>query len=87
MVHMNVLWPLGCMQSSLPSPPAPSSSPLQYLLRDVLQFDQTLLDAEKRMTNAHRTCDLILGVGDGKVGGARHVGWVGLVVQGKCECS
>ena len=40
----------------------------QYLLRDILQFDATLTDSMSRITNAHRTCDLILGVGDGKVG-------------------
>ena len=40
----------------------------QYLLRDILQFDNTLTDSMTRMTNAHRTCNLILGVGDGKVG-------------------
>lgn len=35
-------------------------------MRDVLQFDNTLNDSIARLTNAHRTCDLILGVGDGK---------------------
>ena len=40
---------------------------VQYLLRDILQFDATLSDSMSRITNAHRTCDLILGVGDGKV--------------------
>lgn len=40
--------------------------PFTYLLRDILQFDKTLDDAKRRMTNAHRTCNLILGVGDGK---------------------
>ncbi|XP_078483757.1 protein dcd1A [Ciona intestinalis] len=40
--------------------------PFTYILRDVLQFDYTLDDAINRMANAHRTCDLIFGVGDGK---------------------
>lgn len=40
--------------------------PFTYILRDVLQFDNTLADAHTRMSTAHRTCDLILGVGDGK---------------------
>jgi len=40
--------------------------PFTYILRDVLQFDQTLSDSMARITDAHRTCDLILGVGDGK---------------------
>jgi len=39
--------------------------PFTYILRDILQFDNSLQDAEKRITDAHRTCDLILGVGDG----------------------
>jgi len=41
---------------------------IQYLLRDILQYDVTLSDSMSRIANAHRTCDLILGVGDGKVG-------------------
>lgn len=41
--------------------------PFTYILRDVLQYDASLAAAKKRMTDAHRTCDLILGVGDGKV--------------------
>jgi hypothetical protein len=40
--------------------------PFTYILRDMLQFDNTLADAEKRITTSHRTCDLILGFGDGK---------------------
>lgn len=40
--------------------------PFTYLLRDILQFDDTILDANKRIATANRTCDLILGVGDGK---------------------
>lgn len=40
--------------------------PFVYLLRDVLEFDTTVFDSVSRMENANRTCDLILGVGDGK---------------------
>ncbi|XP_072044139.1 protein dcd1A-like [Amphiura filiformis] len=47
--------------------------PFTYILRDVLQFDNTLDDAVNRMANAHRTCNLILGVGDGKLGTFRGV--------------
>lgn len=36
------------------------------MLRDILQFDDSFDDAKKRITEADRTCDLILGVGDGK---------------------
>jgi len=40
--------------------------PFIFLLRDILQFDYTIDDAINRMINAHRTCNLLLGVGDGK---------------------
>jgi hypothetical protein len=42
--------------------------PFTYLLRDILQFDNKLQDSIDRITNANRTCDLILGVGDGTQG-------------------
>jgi hypothetical protein len=42
--------------------------PFIFLLRDILQWDLTVDDATTRMINAKRTCDLILGVGDGKMG-------------------
>jgi len=41
--------------------------PFIFLLRDILQYDNTVDDATNRMINARRTCDLILGVGDGKM--------------------
>ena len=40
--------------------------PFSYIIRDMLQFDDTLAAATNRITQATRTCDLILGVGDGK---------------------
>lgn len=40
--------------------------PFTYLLRDMLQFDKTLDDCKRHLTNANRTCNLILGFGDGK---------------------
>jgi hypothetical protein len=39
--------------------------PFSYLIRDILQYDKTVDDADYRVLNAERTCDLILGVGDG----------------------
>lgn len=42
--------------------------PFTYLMRDIIQFDKTVDDSINRITSAHRTCDLILGVGDGKLG-------------------
>lgn len=42
--------------------------PFTFLMRDVIQFDQTLDNTIDRITNAPRTCNLILGTGDGKLG-------------------
>jgi len=42
--------------------------PFIFLLRDILQFDYTIDDAISRMANSRRTCNLMLGVGDGKLG-------------------
>lgn len=42
--------------------------PFIFILRDILQFDYTIDDATNRMINSRRTCNLILGVGDGKMG-------------------
>lgn len=42
-------------------------TPFSFLLRDVLQYDASLSDAVERIQDASRTCDLILGVGDGKL--------------------
>ena len=39
--------------------------PFGFLLRDILQFDSSLAEATRRITTATRTCDLIIGVGDG----------------------
>jgi isopenicillin-N N-acyltransferase-like protein len=45
-------------------------TPFVFLLRDILQFDATYQDTVARIQGANRTCDLILGVGDGKGEGA-----------------
>lgn len=44
-----------------------SGTPFIFVLREILQYDVSLDDALTRMANAHRTCRLILGVGDGKL--------------------
>jgi len=41
--------------------------PFIFLLRDILAFDNTVDDATIRISTTRRTCDLILGVGDGKL--------------------
>lgn len=45
--------------------------PFVFLLRDILQFDKSLDDSINRIQYAARTCNLILGVGDGKLGQVR----------------
>lgn len=42
--------------------------PFMFLLRDVLQFDQSLDDAIERIQNAPRTTSLLYGIGDGELG-------------------
>lgn len=41
-------------------------NPFTFVLRDVLQWDKTLNESIHRMQTTKRTCNLILGVGDGK---------------------
>jgi len=41
-------------------------TPFIFVLREILQFDNTLEDSINRLETTHRTCNLILGVGDGK---------------------
>jgi len=51
--------------------------PFVFLLRDLLQFDANLTQMQRRISDAERTCHLMLGLGDGKAvapgaaGGAR----------------
>ncbi|XP_061188063.1 prolyl 4-hydroxylase subunit alpha-2-like [Saccostrea echinata] len=48
-------------------------TPFTFLLRDILQFDKTLDDSINRIANSPRTCNLILGVGDAKIGQFRGI--------------
>jgi hypothetical protein len=48
-------------------PESDEGIPFTFILRDVLQFDKCQLDGLSRLASAHRTCNLILGIGDGKV--------------------
>lgn len=48
-----------------------SGIPFMFLLRDVLQFDESLDAAIQRIKNAHRTTSLIYGIGDGEFGQLR----------------
>lgn len=50
-----------------------SGIPFVFLLRDILQFDNSWQQAVQRIQTANRTCDLILGVSDGAAGTARGI--------------
>lgn len=55
--------------------------PWMFILRDVLQFEDSLQGAEDRIANANRTCNLIIGVGDGEenmVNGIEFSGYVAI---------
>ena len=39
----------------------------QFLLRDILQFKDSVNDTQRLLDNSKRTCNLLFGVGDGKV--------------------
>lgn len=45
--------------------------PWMFILRDVLQYENSLINAADRIRNANRTCNLILGLGDGKANGVK----------------
>lgn len=43
--------------------------PFTFLLRSILEFDNSVEDSTNRIKDANRTCDLVLAVGDGKAPG------------------
>lgn len=55
--------------------------PWMFVLRDVLQFETSLESAKARVTNANRTCNLIIGIGDGKNGKVNGVEYSGRVAN------
>jgi len=55
--------------------------PWMYILRDVLQYEDSLTGAQNRISNANRTCNLIIGVGDGEMGKANGVQFSGYVAN------
>merc|ERR1719201_1085674 len=55
--------------------------PWMFVLRDVLQFSDSLESGIQRITDANRTCNLIVGLGDGQenmVNGIEYSGYVAL---------
>jgi isopenicillin-N N-acyltransferase like protein len=41
-------------------------NPFTFILRDILQWDKNIEQSIKRMQTSKRTCNLIMGVGDGR---------------------
>ena len=50
-----------------------------FVVRDTLQFESTLEGGIERMTKDNRTCNLILGLGDGKEGKVNGIQYSGYV--------
>lgn len=55
--------------------------PWMFILRDVLQFENSLEGARNRIAQADRTCNLIIGVGSGKDGMANGCQFSGRVAN------
>merc|ERR1719231_546334 len=50
--------------------------PWMYILRDVLQYSTSLETAKQRIAESNRTCNLVIGLGDGKLGSKESVNGV-----------
>jgi isopenicillin-N N-acyltransferase-like protein len=57
-------------------PEMTQGQPWMSILRDVLQFETSLEGAKQRVANANRTCNLVIGLGDGKKGAEESVNGV-----------
>ena len=53
--------------------------PWMFVLRDVLQFSDSLESGIQRITEANRTCNLIIGLGDGEEGMVNGIEYSGYV--------
>jgi len=55
-------------QGTVPNTPPEEvhGQPWMFVLRDVLQFSSNIEEAKNTVTNANRTCNLIIGLGSGK---------------------
>merc|ERR1711916_175556 len=45
-------------------------TPWTFVLRDILQYDKTVAEAQQRLEQAHRTCSIYVGVGSTYQGNA-----------------
>lgn len=53
--------------------------PWMFILRDVLKYTDSLDTAVDRITNSNRTCNLIIGIGDGEAGVVNGIEYSGYV--------
>lgn len=53
--------------------------PWMYILRDVLKYENSLDEAILRIQNSNRTCNLIIGIGDGEAGMVNGIEFSGYV--------
>lgn len=53
--------------------------PWMFILRDVLKYEDSMVGAIDRIQNSERTCNLIIGVGDGEAGIVNGVEYSGVV--------
>jgi isopenicillin-N N-acyltransferase like protein len=55
--------------------------PWMFVLRDTLQYTDSLDTARTHISNANRTCNLIIGLGDGKLGKSNGIQYSGYVAN------
>jgi len=53
--------------------------PWMFILRDVLKYEDSMVSAIERIQNSERTCNLIIGVGDGEAGIVNGIQYSGVV--------
>ena len=58
-----------------------AGEPWMFILRDILQFSESLEQARDKITYSNRTCNLILGIGDGKENRINGVEFSGVVAN------
>jgi isopenicillin-N N-acyltransferase like protein len=69
-------------QGTINTPPEMvKGEPWMFVLRDVLQYETSLDSAKARISTSNRTCNLIIGLGDGEVGRSNGVEYSGRVAN------
>jgi isopenicillin-N N-acyltransferase like protein len=63
------------------APQKVKGEPWMFILRDVLKYETSLSDAITRIQNSDRTCNLIIGVGDGEISSVNGIQYSGYVAN------